>query len=386
MIFQYRSSSVVSLTSAGILILLLLISGLSCNHSQSNEQSEVPLDVKIGQMLTIGFRGMQVADTNHIVRDIQQYHLGGVVLYDYDVPKDTAYRNIQSPQQVQTLVKNLQNLTDRPLIISIDQEGGIVARLKPEYGFSQTVSAEYLGKLDNPDSTRYYARQMAETLANLGINVNFAPVLDLNTNPDNPVIGGLERSFSADPGTVTEHASIFIKTMQEHGIMPVVKHFPGHGSSKKDSHLGVVDVTETWSRDELIPYRQLIDSNLVGTVMTAHIFNATLDSTYPATLSKPTISGVLRDDLGFGGVVISDDLMMGAIRKEYGLKTTIAQALNAGVDILSFANNSVYDRDIVPKAHNIIKELIDEGKISRERIDQSYKRIVDMKEKMMSNK
>jgi beta-N-acetylhexosaminidase len=386
MIFQYRSSSVVSLTSAGILILLLLISGLSCSHSQSNEQSEVPLDVKIGQMLTIGFRGMQVADTNHIVRDIQQYHLGGVVLYDYDVPKDTTYRNIQSPQQVQTLVKNLQNLTDRPLIISIDQEGGIVARLKPEYGFPQTVSAEYLGKLDNPDSTQYYARQMAETLANLGINVNFAPVLDLNTNPDNPVIGGLERSFSADPRTVTEHAGIFIKTMQEHGIMPVVKHFPGHGSSKKDSHLGVVDVTETWSRDELIPYRQLIDSNLVETVMTAHIFNATLDSTYPATLSKPTISGILRDDLGFGGVVISDDLMMGAIRKEYGLKTTIAQALNAGVDILSFANNSVYDPDIVPKAQNIIKELIDEGKISRERIGQSYKRIVDMKEKMMSNK
>lgn len=363
-------------------LLASLVAGTACSQSQSSPKTDVPLDVKIGQMLKIGFRGMQVADTNHIIRDIKKYHLGGVVLFDYDVPRDTAYRNVQSPEQVKKLVSELKQLAEKPLIIAIDQEGGRVARLKPRYGFPKTVSAQYLGKLDNPDSTRYYARQTAETLSKLGINMDLAPVVDVNVNPENPVIGGLERSFSGDPQTVAHQASIFIKTMHNYDLLTVLKHFPGHGSSKKDSHLGVVDVTDTWSRKELIPYRQLIDSSLVDAVMTAHIFNAKLDSTYPATLSKPTIQGVLRDNLDFDGVVISDDMMMGAIRKEYGLKTAIYQAINAGVDILSFGNNSIYDPEIVPKAHKIIKELIEEGKISRERIDRSYNRIMELKEQL----
>jgi len=363
-------------------IILMLISGTSCSQSQADQNAEIPLDVKIGQMLKIGFRGMQVADTNHIVRDLEKYHLGGVVLFDYDLPRDTAYRNIESPEQVKKLVTDLKQLADKPLIVAIDQEGGRVARLKPKYGFPKSVSAEYLGSLDNPDSTRYYARQTAEMLSKLGININLAPVVDVNVNSDNPVIGGLERSFSDNPQTVAKHARIYIKTLHNHDILTVLKHFPGHGSSEEDSHLGVVDVTDTWSRKELIPYQQLIDSSLVDAVMTAHIFNAKLDSAYPATLSKPTITGILRDSLGFDGVLISDDLMMGAIRKEYGLKTTIKQALLAGVDILSFANNSIYDPEIVPKAHRIINELIEEGTISKERIDRSYDRIMEFKERL----
>ena len=363
------------------LIIAFVITFASCAQ-QSTENAQTPLDVKIGQMLKIGFRGMQVADTNHIARDLQEYHLGGVVLFDYDVPSDTAYRNIQSPEQVNQLVNDLKALSEKPLIVSIDQEGGRVARLKPKYGFPKSVAAEYLGSLDNADSTRYYARKTAKTLSNLGINVNLAPVVDVNVNPDNPVIGGLERSFSDNPLTVAKHAGIFIKTLHNYDIQTVLKHFPGHGSSEKDSHLGVVDVTDTWSEKELIPYRQLIDSSLVDAVMTAHIFNHQIDSTYPATLSKPTIDGILRDSLGFDGVVISDDLMMGAIRKEYGLKTTIKQALNAGVDILSFANNSIYDPDIVPEAHRIIKELIEDGEITRDRIDQSFDRIMKFKEQL----
>lgn len=360
----------------------LLCSQIACSQTESNSKADPPLEIKIGQMLKVGFRGMVVTDTSHILRDIKKYHLGGVVLFDYDVPRDTAVRNIESPEQVKTLVQDLKKLSEIPLIVSIDQEGGRVARLKPKYGFQKTVSAQYLGKIDNLDSTRYYARQTAETLSNLGINVNLAPVVDVNINPDNPVIGGIERSFSPDPKTVVKHARIYINTLHKHDILTVLKHFPGHGSSEKDSHLGVVDVTDTWSEKELIPYRKLIDSNLADAVMTAHIFNARLDSTYPATLSKPTITGILRNQLGFDGVVISDDLMMGAIRDEYGLKTTIKQALHAGVDILSFANNSIYDPDIVPKAHKIINELIDNGEISTTRIDQSYQRIMEFKEQM----
>ncbi len=367
-----------------LLSLLLTFTGSACSQQDNNEPNtgEVTLDKKIGEMLNIGFRGMAIADTNHIVRDITKYHLGGVTLFDYDVPREKAKRNIKSPEQLRTLIDDLQSLSETPLIIAIDQEGGKVARLKPNRGFPASVSAQYLGQQNNLDSTRFYARQTAEILSELGINTNLAPVVDVNTNPDNPVIGGLERSYSSDPQEVTNHAKATIEILHDHSILTTLKHFPGHGSSEKDSHLGVVDVTDSWSTDELIPYRELIDSGLVDIVMTAHIFNARWDSTYPATLSKPVITGMLRDSLDYDGVVISDDLMMGAIREEYGLKTAIRQAINAGIDILSFANNSAYDPEIVPKANRLIKELLKEGEISKEQIDESFNRITDLKENL----
>src|SRR5699024_4370168 len=222
-------------------ISLLVSSACSQNKTTKNATREVSLDFKIGQMLNIGFRGMSVDESSHIRRDIQQYHLGGVTLFDYDVPKDTAYRNIRSETQLKALTQELQQLSPTPLFIAIDQEGGKVARLKPKYGFPASVSAQYLGELNNLDSTRFYARETAQTLAELGINVNLAPVVDLNSNPQNPVIGGLERSFSSDAQTVIKHASAYIETLHDYGILTTLKHFPGHGSSEKDSHKGVVD-------------------------------------------------------------------------------------------------------------------------------------------------
>ena len=368
-----------------LLFLITILASSACSQDKDpkTNQEKTPLDFKIGQMLNIGFRGISLSDSNHIVRDIKQYHLGGVTLFDYDVPKDTALRNIKSPEQLKQLVHDLQDLSPTPLFIAIDQEGGKVARLKPKYGFPPSVSAQYLGRLNNIDSTRFYARRTGETLSNLGINVNLAPVVDLNLNPQNPVIGGIERSFSKSPQTVIKHASAYIQTLHNHDILTVLKHFPGHGSSKKDSHKGVVDVTDTWSPKELIPYRALIDSGRADMIMTAHIFNSKWDSTYPATLSKNVITGMLRKKLGFNGIIRSDDLMMGAIRNEYDLRTIIKQALLAGVDVLSFANNSVYDPEIVPKAHNIIKNMVKEGIISRDRIEASYRRIMRTKERQL---
>lgn len=368
-----------------LLFLIIILASSACSQDKDpkTNQEKTPLDFKIGQMLNIGFRGISLSDSNHIVRDIKQYHLGGVTLFDYDVPKDTALRNIKSPEQLKQLVHDLQDLSPTPLFIAIDQEGGKVARLKPKYGFPPSVSAQYLGRLNNIDSTRFYARRTGETLSNLGINVNLAPVVDLNLNPQNPVIGGIERSFSKSPQTVIKHASAYIQTLHNHDILTVLKHFPGHGSSKKDSHKGVVDVTDTWSPKELIPYRALIDSGRADMIMTAHIFNSKWDSTYPATLSKNVITGMLRKKLGFNGIIRSDDLMMGAIRNEYDLRTIIKQALLAGVDVLSFANNSVYDPEIVPKAHNIIKNMVKEGIISRDRIEASYRRIMRTKERQL---
>lgn len=365
-----------TISIAFILVSLIALQPLQAAQPQAPADS---LNYKIGQMLMVGFRGFSVEAGDSIVRDIQKLHLGGVILFDYDVPRKEARRNIRSPEQLRRLTRQLQSFSNTPLFIAVDQEGGTVNRLKTRYGFPSSVSAAYLGKIDDADTTRYYAQRTANLLDTLGFNVNFAPVVDLNTNPDNPVIGKLDRSFGADPQRVTRHARIMINQMLDHGILPVLKHFPGHGSAHNDSHHGVVDVTESWSPTELEPYRRLFQTTQVPMVMTAHIFNARIDSSWPATLSPKSINGLLRDSLGFDGVVVSDDLQMGAIRDYYGLETTIYRALDAGVDILLFANNSVFDPEIAQKSHRIIRKLIKEGRIAPARIDRSYRRIQQMK-------
>ena len=347
--------------------------------SQQNTVNEASLDEKIGQMLMIGFKGFEVSDTSHIVRDIRDYHLGGVILFDYDVPTDRPVRNVESPEQVIKLISQLKKLSDSPLFIAVDQEGGRVARLKESRGFKPSVSAEYLGKLNDPDSTRHYAEMMAEQLQDIGFNVNFAPVVDLNINPENPVIGRVERSFGAEPGLVVRQASIFLDQFSEHNILGVLKHFPGHGSAWNDSHVGMADVTETWKESELEPYRQLIGDDTNFAIMTAHVFNENLDPDWPATLSDKIQTGILRNQLGYEGVLFSDDMQMEAIRSFYGLETSIKRAINAGVDVVVFGNNSVYQPDIVPEAVQIIKNLIRSGELSENRIDQSYQRIMNVK-------
>ncbi|NBC03077.1 MAG: glycoside hydrolase family 3 [Bacteroidetes bacterium] len=359
------------------LLLLLLIA-----PSLSAQSPEPTLDEKIGEMLMIGFKGFEVRDTSHIVRDIREFHLGGVILFDYDVPTDQPVRNVESPDQIKKLITQINNLTDKKLFIAVDQEGGRVARLKESRGFVTNVSAEYLGEIDNVDSTRYYAGTMANQLDELGFNVNFAPVVDLNINPDNPVIGRIERSFSADPDAVVKHASIFLNEFNEHNILGVLKHYPGHGSAWNDSHVGMADVTETWRESELEPYRELVQTDNRFAIMTAHVLNENLDAEWPATLSEEVQTNILRNQLGFEGVLFSDDMQMEAIRSFYGLETAITRAINAGVDVLVFGNNSVYWPDIVPQAVEIIKQKVESGEIPGDRIDASYKRIIKAKESL----
>lgn len=335
----------------------------------------IDLEAKIGQMLMVGFRGLAVDRNHFILRDIAERHLGGVVLFDYDVLTQQPVRNVQSPAQLKALVASLRSAAPYPLLVAIDQEGGLVSRLKERYGFPPTLSAEHLGRLNDLQATHDHAAQMARTLAGLGINLNLAPVVDLRINPDNPIIARYERAFSADPEVVTAHALEFIRAHHEQGVLTTLKHFPGHGSSKGDTHLGLVDVTDTWSRVELEPYRRLIQAGEADAIMTAHVFNATLDPQYPATLSPATITGILRKQLGYDGVVISDDLQMGAIARQYGFEAALRQAIEAGVDILAFANNLSYDEQVASRAVATIRGLVEAGAISEARIDESYRRI-----------
>ncbi|MDX2129928.1 MAG: glycoside hydrolase family 3 N-terminal domain-containing protein [Chloroherpetonaceae bacterium] len=359
----------------------------SITFSQAKPEKRISkidsLDFKIGQMLCVGFRGMYVDSAKEVIRDIQTYHLGSVILFDYDVERKISYRNISSPSQVKALLRGLDSITflntSLRLLKGIDQEGGKVNRLKMKYGFPFFPSAASLGNLSNRDSTKHYAALTAKSLMESGFNLNFAPVLDLNQNPDNPVIGKIERSFSGNPDTVILNASIFIDEAAQRGIHSVVKHFPGHGSSRNDSHLGVTDVSETWSDIELIPFAKLIEKNGSISVMTAHLFNRNWDTLYPATLSQSVVSGILRKKMNFKEVIFSDDLQMKAVTDQFGFEQTLYLAIEAGVDILVFGNNLVYDSNLVPKAHAAIKNMVTSGKVSKKRIDESFQRIARLK-------
>lgn len=332
------------------------------------------LDVKIGQMLLVGFRGASIADDSLAAKNVRDQHVGGVVMFS---------GNIRSKAQLKALTTRLQELAEIPLLISLDQEGGRVSRLSPTYGFAPTLTAAQLGKDAGPDGnldeTRSQATLIAQELADCGFNLNLAPVVDLAVNPGNPVIARLERSYSADPALVARLAGAFIDSHHEQGVKCTLKHFPGHGSSTGDTHLGFVDVTATWSQDELIPYRELIAQNKVDAVMTAHIFNAKLDQELPATLSPAVVTGLLRDFLGYDGVVISDDMQMRAITDRFSIERAFELAIVAGVDMIAVANDISYSGVVADSFISTVKRMLDAGTIDEARIDQSYRRLMRLK-------
>jgi beta-N-acetylhexosaminidase len=339
------------------------------------------LDTMIGQMLMAGFRGYVVDADSPIVRDIRERHLGGVVLFDFDVALGKTGRNIESPAQVKELNRALQSFAEIPLFIGVDQEGGKVQRLKDKYGFRETPSAKAICA-DGDFKVRVAGFTVGATLSAGGFNLDFAPVADVDVNPDSPAIGRLERSFSSDPERVTRCAGIFMEELERNQVLSCLKHFPGHGSAGTDSHKGVTDVTETWTEAELVPYRELIKAGKAEMIMTAHIFNARLDPDHPATLSEKVVTGLLRDKLGFDGVVITDDMNMGAIADEYGPREAVRLAIEAGADILLYGNNLAYDPDVVAKTHALIRSLVDDGTIPEARIRKSYDRIMRLKERL----
>lgn len=375
----------------GLIMVTILGCAVACaqgpmdkEETTSNKASDVNVDREeqlrqdIGEMLMVGFRGTTLKEDNHIVRDILKYNVGGVILFEYDAPTGKHGRNVTSPQQLKTLCSDLQGLDQKPLLIGIDQEGGMVCRMKVKAGFDRVISARDMGK-GGIDTVRKYANITAKMLKTAGVNLNFAPCVDVNVNPDCPVIGKLGRSFSEDPMTVGNCAMEWIKTSNKYGVISCLKHFPGHGSSSKDSHQGLVDVTKSWSEAELEPYRMLVkDADMV---MTTHVINGQIDPEFPATLSKITMKK-LRDEIGFQGVIVTDDMAMRAITNQYGYEEAIRLAVEAGVDMLCLGNNGAeYNEDIVPKTVEIITNLVNEGVVSRDQIHESAERIRHLKAK-----
>ncbi|MBR1765596.1 MAG: glycoside hydrolase family 3 protein [Bacteroidales bacterium] len=379
-----------------LLLSLLLTLTACCNHSGPNHpgtpdssdtriamaEDTLSLDAAIGQMLLIGFRGTEIDyDKNiEIVSALRDYHVGSVILFDYDVPTGTRGRNIKNPDQLKNLCRQLRSFNP-DLLIGIDQEGGYVSRLARRYGFPAIPSAQRCAA-KGYDTVRHYADLTGQMLSELGINLDFAPVADVNVNPRCPVIGGIERSFSADPAVVRQCCLIWDWQLRIHNVNSCWKHFPGHGSAKGDTHKGLVDVTDTWQPLELDPYRHegtnSWERKLPLMVMTAHVVNRRLDpSGLPASLS-PRITSYLRDSLDFRGVIVTDDLAMGAIVSQYSFEKAVRMAVLAGADMLCLSNNGgSYDINMVPRAVKVIKDMVAAGDITEERILQSAKRIRD---------
>jgi beta-N-acetylhexosaminidase len=240
-----------------------------------------------------------------------------------------------------------------------------------------------LGEKDDPQATLKEAKAMAQDLWETGINLNLAPVVDLNLNPEGLIVK-LGRSFGSDPDLVCRHARVFIQAHRERGILTALKHFPGKGSAGKDTHFDLADVTSMHQDQELLPFSRLIQEGLADLIMTSHLNHRGWDRDYPVTLSPKVLQGVLREKLGYRGVIISDDLLMGAIVKQFGLEEACVLAVQAGVDILLASNNSPEgdNPDLFSRIFEAFFRAVEKGRIAPHLIESSNSRILTVKKSL----
>lgn len=323
-----------------------------------------------GQMLMTGFEGTTLnRQTEDLIRN---HHVGGLILFS---------RNYENPEQLHTLIRNLQEAaastsTGLPLFISVDQEGGRVARLTEP--FTKYPPLCCVGHAQSESLASRFGRALATELKDVGINMDYAPVLDVHTRPENPIIG--DRAIASDPQTVARLANAFIQGFRDAGVIPVGKHFPGHGDTRLDSHLDLPTVQRdaaTLEAVELLPFKETIARGL-EVVMTAHVIYTAWDEKNPATFSKTILQNILRQRLGFEGIIMSDDLEMKAVADYYDFDDMARIGIDAGLDMFLICNNT----DKARALHDRLTQEVDKGSVALTRIQQSVKRILRLKQNL----
>lgn len=344
-------------------------------HHVEGILSRMTVEEKIGQLFTVFFNGSAYSEALDFT--IRRLHVGGIIIFGH---------NISSPEGVATMVNAAQTAAADsgakiPLIVAVDHEGEPVNRFGNK--LSQFPGNMAIAATGSPENAKAVARAMAKELKSMGINMNMAPVMDINSNPDNPIIG--KRSFGSNPIVVAQFGATIIKEFQANDIIPAAKHFPGHGDTSGDSHSTLPTVVHNRSHlndVEFLPFRSAIDAG-TDAIMTAHVVFPAIDPDYdlPATLSERVLTDLLRGELGFQGLIVTDSLGMGAVKQRFGIADASARAFQAGADLLLFGNDPGHTPAEQYPAYQNLLTLVKKGIISRERLDASVRRILLTKAK-----
>lgn len=334
--------------------------------------SNMSLDEKIGQLVVSGFYGTTLDE--NILKLIKEDKISGVILFNRNVKDSSTLLSLNNS------LKESNKNNKLPLFISVDEEGGLVTRMPKD--IKRLPTNKYIGSLNNKDLSYKVGEILGEQLSYFGFNMNFAPVLDINSNPNNPVIG--DRSFGNNKDTVAILGTSTMKGIQSKNIISVVKHFPGHGDTSVDSHVNLPVVNYDINRlnsFEFVPFKTAIQ-NGTDAVMVGHILLPKIDSKYPSSMSYEIVTNILRKDLGFNGLVVSDDMTMGAITENYSIEEASIKAINAGVDLLLVCQKYENTENVL----KALKEAVLNETISKERLDNALYNIISIKKKYLLNK
>jgi beta-N-acetylhexosaminidase len=360
-------------------------------------KTDIDLQRKIGQLLAVGIHGTDLRDTRiqQVIQQAEAGLIGGVIIYRY---------NIINREQLTELLHGLQRAkTPFPLLVFVDQEGGKIQRIDSAQGFHDTPSAKAIAGSSTTAQARMRYSELGQELHATGFNFDLAPCVDLDGDPPCSAIGQLERSYGADPQQVANYGQAMISGLKDHGVFACIKHYPGHGRAQGDSHTGLPDITSTWTATELEPFKLLVAQGVVDAVMTSHLVHQDVDQGTPVSFSRSWLQR-LRVELSFDGLIVADDLHMGAIISHYSLSETVIQGLNAGLDLLMFSNNPlaaqpqgirhdvqadvdrvvtgewlVPDPELPEKVSSAIAIAVDNGSLTLDVIDRAYQRVTALK-------
>jgi beta-N-acetylhexosaminidase len=343
--------------------------GLLPNLSAS--AAPISLAEQVGQMLVLGFIGstVETAGADQITEHLENRRIGGVLFLRH---------NVRSRDGVEGLTRRFRGVTENAWM-SVDQEGGLVQRLSRDLGYTHIPRAMQVAERQDIEAARSLYRLSAAEFRAAGFNLNLAPVADLH-DPDNSVIGRHGRSYGTDGEIIADYAGAFIDVYDRAGVMCAIKHFPGHGRSRGDSHNGFVDISETWDEAELDPFNRLIETGRARLIMGGHLTNHHLDpSGAPVTFSAPVIEGLLRDQMNYHGAVMTDDLDMAAIRNNFDQREAVLRSIEAGNDLIMMSNSAAPDPELPQRVLGWVTDAIEEGRLTEGRINQSFARIGVMK-------
>ncbi|MEH7179193.1 beta-N-acetylhexosaminidase [Neobacillus vireti] len=354
----------------------LVISLSACNVQNSDAEKDqiesMTMEEKVGQMLMFGLEEDHLTDKT--IKFIQDHHIGGMILFRENI--NNANQLVQLTNQIKEINSETSKL---PIFISVDEEGGLVSRMPPE--IKNLPKSAVIGNVNSKKIADQVGVAIGERVGAFGFNMTMAPVLDINSNPNNPVIG--ERSFGNNEKVVTEMGLAEMKGIQGKNVIPVIKHFPGHGDTDVDSHKGLPVIEHDLDRLtslEFIPFQKAIEQD-ADMVMAAHILLPKIDQNYPSSLSREVITGLLKEQIKFKGVVITDDLTMGAILKNYEIGDAAVKAIQAGNDIVLVCHGYENQEKVLRAVLNAVQN----GDISEKQINDSVYRILSLKEKYQLN-